>query len=143
MWPFSKDSQDNVTFAESQKNSIISDLQQERDGLVTLLKDITGKYENSIAETRKLFVEFSVKAESRDRIIDRIVATQGDVIAADAKNGLEGDAVTATPYSLRVNTTLKRLEYINKSSAVDGDGNEWPDADWLPVLRGDFVEYTP
>jgi hypothetical protein len=119
-----------------------SDVEQKKQELEALRESYMYALRQNIEQTRamneatqKLFSEFVIRQQNEKG---------EEPISFTGQDGVIQDGGTAgTNFSVRVNTTLKRLEYINRASATDSEGAEWPDADWLPVLRGDFVEYTP
>lgn len=122
-------------FSKDQLEQNKQEIAAMKDSIMSAMRDMMGHVATENAITRKMVSDF-VAEEKAKIIMDERTVSQQDVIESGG-----GDSGAA--FSIRVNTTLKRLEYINKASATDGDGNEWPDDQWLPVLRGDFVEYTP
>lgn len=113
--------------------SMVDQLQQEKVSLLMAIESLVVRNEKANADTRQQFIKTILELE-RELEASRQESAQARVI---------GNSSGALPYSIRVNTTRKRLEYINKDSAVDDNGNPWSDELWSPVLGGDFVEYTP
>ena len=159
MWPFAQN--DDV------KNEL-DKVKQERDSVLSALKDLTSKYEETVADIKGRFIDFSVKSAARESALLGIAEhVQGNVIPGGRSigSGEEGSYYTSRYRNGSAESPpadVHRLEWIAKASAYDptllaaaskteadmtGDYASdlpymWAEG-WKPVVGGEAVVYTP